>query len=425
MPDDPSVTYLIIVFLSLIFSAFFSGMEIAFISANKLRIELNNKTGSKKGQLLSAYVKNPSKFLSTILVGNNIAIVVYGIFIGMLLEPRFSALFNHQYEALQLLIITIVSTIIVLITAEYIPKVLFRINPDYILSTLIYPFQFFYYTLLPLSWLIEKISRFVIEKILRKDTQPTDYVFSKTDLDHFVSAGEQSSNEDEHEIDTTMFKNALGFGHLQVRDCMQPRTEIVALDEHENIETLRTAFLENGLSKILIYREDVDNIIGYVHQIEMFKNPKDIQSVLIPIPVTNESKLVSALLKDLIAKRKSIALVVDEFGVTAGIITIEDILEEIFGEIDDEYDLDDHKETEVSQDHYIFSARHEIDYLNEEYGLQLPLGDYETLGGYVIDLLGEIPTEGNKVKDNDWEYTITKVDKVKVLEIEMKKHDEE
>jgi len=425
MQDDPSVTYLIIIFISFIFSAFFSGMEIAFISANKLRIELNNKTGSKKGQLLSAYVKNPSKFLSTILVGNNIAIVVYGIFIGMLLEPRFSQLFNHQYEALQLLIITIISTIIVLITAEYIPKVLFRINPDYILSTLIYPFQFFYYALLPLSWFIEKISRFVIEKILKKDTQPTDYVFSKTDLDYFVSAGEQSNNEDEHEIDTTMFKNALGFGHLQVRDCMQPRTEIVAVDEHDDIETLRTTFLENGLSKIVIYREDVDNIIGYVHQIEMFKNPKDIQSVLIPIPVTNESKLASALLKELIAKRKSIALVVDEFGVTAGIITIEDILEEIFGEIDDEYDLDDQKETEVSQDHYIFSARHEIDYLNEEYSLQIPLGDYETLGGYVIDLLGEIPTEGNKVKDNDWEYTITKVDKVKVLEIEMKKHEEE
>jgi len=425
MPDDPSVTYLIIILISLIFSAFFSGMEIAFISANKLRIELNNKTGSKKGQLLSAYVKNPSKFLTTILVGNNIAIVVYGIFIGMLLEPRFSVLFNHQFEALQLLIITILSTIIVLITAEYIPKVLFRINPDYILSTLIYPFQVLHYLLLPFSWLIEKISRFVIEKILKKDAQPTDYVFSKTDLDYFVSAGEQSTNEDEHEIDTTMFKNALGFGHLQVRDCMQPRTEIVAVDEHEDIEVLRTTFLENGMSKILIYRDDVDNIIGYVHQIEMFKNPKDIQSVLIPIPVTNESKLASALLKELIAKRKSIAVVVDEFGVTAGIITIEDILEEIFGEIDDEYDLDDQKENAVSIDHNIFSARQEIDYLNEEYGLQIPLGDYETLGGYVIDLLGEIPTEGNKVNDDEWEYTITKVDKVKVLEIEMKKREEE
>ncbi len=418
---DPEVGYLIIVAISLLFSAFFSGMEIAFISANKLRIELKNKTGSKKGQLLSKYIKNPSRFLSTILVGNNIAIVVYGIFIGLLLHKPLEQIFHNNFEILQLLVLTIISTIIVLITAEYLPKVLFRINPDYILSLLIYPFQIIYYLLLPISWLVEKISKFILEKLLKKEYKPTDYVFSKIDLDHFVTAGELSTNEDEHEIDTTMFKNALGFGHLKVRDCMQPRTEIIAVDEHESIEKLMDTFLTHGLSKILIFREDIDQIIGYVHQIDMFKNPKDIQSILMKIPVTNESKLASNMLKELIAERKSIAVVVDEFGITAGIITIEDILEEIFGEIDDEYDKDELKETEVNENHYIFSARLEIDYLNEEYNVNLPVGEYGTLGGYLIDLIGEIPEKGTETNDENWHYEITKVDKVKILEVEMRK----
>lgn len=417
---DPEVTYFLIVLLSLAFSAFFSGMEIAFLSANKLRIELKNQTGSNKGRLLSFYIQNPSKFLSTILVGNNIAIVVYGIFIGMLLNPLFNQPIFIQLEALKLICITFISTAIVLITGEYVPKVLFRINPDYTLNLLIYPFQFFYYLLFPIARSVAFISTFFLQKILGKDLSNTNYVFSKVDLDHMISVNMHSTEDHEHEIDAIMFKNALGFGNLKVRDCMQPRTEIIAVSEDELPETLLQQFIDTGLSKILVYRADIDNIIGYVHQIDMFKQPKEIRTVLISIPVTNESKLASEQLQELISKRKSIAVVVDEFGITAGIITIEDILEEIFGEIADEHDIEDLKEVEINSKHFLFSARQEIDYLNDQYQLQIPEGDYETLGGYLIDLCGNIPLKGDVLQDENWKYTVTKVDKAKIVEIEVK-----
>lgn len=418
--EDPLVTNLIIIVISLVLSAFFSGMEIAFLSANKLRIELKNQTGSLKGKLLSFYIQNPSKFLSTILVGNNIAIVLYGIFMGALLEEPIAQLFNNGFGALQLLIITLISTAIVLITAEYIPKVLFRINPDYILHLLIFPYQFFYYLLMPISWSIEKISRFFLVTVMGKEISMEDQVFSKMDLDHMLSYNQENSEDDNQEIDTILFKNALGFGDVRVRECMQPRTEVVGLEEREDTAKLLSTFVESGHSKLIIYREDIDHVIGYVHQIDLFKKPKDIKSILIPIPVTNESKLASELLQELISKRKSIAVVVDEYGVTAGIITIEDILEEIFGEIDDEYDKDDLKEVKITSQHYILSARQEIDYLNDELNMEIPEGEYETLGGYLIDLGGAIPTKGSILQDEKWKYIVTKVEKARILEIEAK-----
>lgn len=419
--EDPPVTYFLFILLSLILSAFFSGMEIAFLSANKLRIELKNQTGSRKGKLLSYYVQNPSKFLSTILVGNNIAIVVYGIYMGALLKAPIYQLLNGMYEPLQLLIITIISTVIVLLTAEFLPKVLFRINPDATLAWFIYVFQFFYFLLLPISWSTEKISRFFLGTILGKEVDIEEQVFSKTDLDNMVSIGQENKDDDDQEIDTILFRNALGFGHVKVRECMQPRTEIIGIEENEETQTLLDTFVSSGHSKIVVFKENIDNIIGYVHQIDLFKKPESIKSVLIPIPVTNESKLASELLQELIAKRKSIAVVIDEFGVTAGIITIEDILEEIFGEIDDEYDRDQLKEVQVNMNHFIFSARQEIDYLNETYKLNIPEGEYETLGGYLIDLGGTIPSIGSVLKDEVWKYIVTKVDKARILEVEVKK----
>ena len=419
--EDPLVTNLLIILISLVLSAFFSGMEIAFLSANKLRIELKNQTGSLKGKLLSFYIQNPSKFLSTILVGNNISIVLYGIFMGALLEEPIAQLFNSGFGALQLLTITLISTVIVLIIAEYIPKVLFRINPDYILHLLIYPYQFFYYLLMPISWSIEKISRFFLVTVLGKEISMEDQVFSKMDLDHMLSYNQDNAEDDNQEIDTILFKNALGFGDVRVRECMQPRTEVVGLEENDGPESLLRTFVNSGHSKLIIYREDIDHVIGYVHQIDLFKKPKDIKSVIIPIPVTNESKLASELLQELISKRKSIAVVVDEFGVTAGIITIEDILEEIFAEIDDEYDKDDLKEVKISSQHYILSARQDIDYLNEELEMEIPEGEYETLGGYLIDLGGTIPAKGSLLQDDRWKYTVTKVEKARILEIEAKR----
>lgn len=419
--EDPLVTYLILIGISLLLSAFFSGMEIAFLSANKLRIELKNQTGSLKGKLLSYYIQNPSKFLSTILVGNNIAIVIYGIFMGVLLKNPISNIFGGEYAVFQLITITAISTIIVLLTAEYLPKVLFRINPDHTLSLFIFPFQFFYYLLMPISWAIEKISRFILVNIMGKEVDIETQVFSKIDLDNMVGAGHESNEDDNQEIDTILFRNALGFGHVKVRECMQPRTEIIGVEENQSPKELLETFTNSGHSKIVVYKEKIDNIIGYVHQIDLFKKPDSIKSILIPIPVTNESKLASELLQELISKRKSIAVVVDEFGVTAGMITVEDILEEIFGEIDDEYDNEDLKEVKVNANHYIFSARQEIDYLNEEHQLNIPNGEYETLGGYMIDLSGTIPTKGSVLKDDQWKYLITKVDKAKILEVEIKK----
>jgi putative hemolysin len=340
---------------------------------------------------------------------------------GLLLTKPLNILFSGNYEAIQILILTIISTFIVLMTAEYMPKVLFRINPDYILNLLLYPYQFFYYLLLPVAWTVERISKFVLENIFGKELNAAAHVFSKVDLDHMVSGNGEQNDDEGQEIDTIMFKNALGFGHRKVRDCMQPRTEIVAIDENQETKILLETFIETGHSKILIYREDIDNIIGYVHQIDMFKKPDSIKTALIPIPVTNESKLASELLKELISKRKSIAVVVDEFGITAGIITIEDILEEIFGEIDDEYDRDDHKEVKINNNHFIFSARHEIDYLNESFNLQIPEGEYETLGGYIIDRSGTIPVVGSIIQDQNWKYIVTKVENARLLEIELKR----
>lgn len=402
----------------LILSAFFSGLEIAFISANKLRIELKSNQGKHWAKLCSNYIKAPSKFISTILVGNNVALVIYGITMEEILRPYFENL--GPFPAL--LIATLISTIIVLFTAEFLPKALFRLNPSGILSILIYPFQVFYVLLWPIVKFVIWLSRNVLSKILGAEFSEGTPAFGKIDLDHFISQSAQSANEgEEQEVDTEILKNALDFGNVKVRDCLVPRTEITAIDIVSSISDLEELFIESKHSKILIYKENVDNIIGYVHHLELHKKPENIKSVLIPILITNEAKSANEMLNEFSRSQKSIALVVDEYGGTAGVITVEDIMEEIFGEIEDEHDeIEEEMEVVNGDGVYTLNAKMEIDLLNEKYELKIPEGDYETLGGFILANLEDIPEAGEVFIIDNYEIKILEATEQKIKRLELK-----
>tara|TARA_X000000950_G_scaffold85825_1_gene108008 strand:- start:45256 stop:46467 length:1212 start_codon:yes stop_codon:yes gene_type:complete len=402
----------------LVLSGFFSGLEIAFLSANKLRIELKSQDGHRWAKILSNYMNMPSKFIATLLIGNNIALVIYGIVMGNLLSELL--IFPQQLAGLQFLLVTILSTIIVLVTAEFLPKALFRINPSGFLATLIYPFQIFYWLLWPVVQLIVAISRGTFWVLFKEKFVEDSRVFSKVDLNHFIAS---SYGDEENEIvDTEVLKNALEFNTVQVRNCMIPRTLVKAVDISASIEELAHLFQQTNHSKILIFKEDIDQIIGYVHQIELFKNPKTIQSILMPILITNESKNASELLNEMGNKRKSIALVVDEYGGTAGIVTVEDILEEIFGEIEDEHDVDQKIEKELNKGLYLFSSILEIDHLNDVYKLGLPVGDYETLGGFIVSKYEKIPKRGEKLLIDGFEIEVVKANQTSLEQVKLKKN---
>ncbi len=400
----------IVILIMLLLSAFFSGLEIAFLSANKLRVELMSNQGKRWAEICSDYLKQPSRFISTILVGNNIALVVYSIVMEEMLRPQLSGL----SPAGSLLAATGISTVIVLITAEFMPKSLFRINPTGILSVLIFPFQIFYYLLWPLVKFTLWLSKTSLYVLLRQRFTEESPAFSKLDLDHYLSETGNSQNEN-HEVDTEILKNALDFGSIQVRECQVPRPRIVGIEIDESIEDLYALFKESSHSKIIVYRESIDHVIGYVHHFDLFKKPGSIRSILKPILITNESKPVNELLKEFTTSGKSIALVVDEYGGTSGIITAEDIMEEIFGEIEDEHDDDDGIiEEQINDDTFRFSASLEIDYLNEQYKLHLPIGDYETLGGFIISNHESIPEEGETIVIGNFEIHILKADNKRI-----------
>jgi len=411
-------SYIIIIIAALVFSAFFSGIEMAFISSNKLRIELQNKQGLLSGKILSFYLKDPSRFISTTLVGNNIALVIYGIFIEIVLS---NVLFSNSHGILSFVLITTLSTLLVLIVAEFLPKSLFSINPDFFLNALILPFHLCYFILWPIIAFITYISKAIIRLLTGEKFASNKPVFNRLDLNHLISQTNQIELDDESNLSTEMFKNALDFGALKVRDCMIQRTELVAIDFEDSIEDLSKAFIESRHSKLLVFKGNIDNIVGYVHQVKLFKKPATIEDCLMPILITNKSRNLHDQLKEMTLKRKSIAVVVDEFGGTAGIITIEDIIEEIFGEIDDEYDTEVLKETIINENHYIFSGRQTIEYLNETYQLNFPEGDYETLGGYIIFINESIPEQNDRIVIEDFEFLITSMKAARIEEVELKK----
>ncbi len=416
--DNPSF----IIIGSIIFSAFFAGIEIAFISANKLLIELKNKQGSVYAQLLSPFVANPSKFISTTLIGNNIGLVVYGIYMASVLENNLTQLIPELEHSRFILLLfqTLISTLIVLVTAEFLPKVLFRINPDSVLEVLVFPFIVFYYLFWPMVHFIIWLSKIILSKVSGDQFTENTPAFSKVDLDQYISQINEQDLPDDIEVDTEIFKNALDFSTIKVRECIIPRTELVGVEINTSIEALQHKFIKTGLSKILIFDQKEDQIIGYVHQKEMFKKPKSIKSILISIEIATETMSILDLLNRFIKTRKSIAMVVDELGGTAGIITIEDIMEEVFGEIEDEHDIGDLTEEKINDMEFRFSARLEINYLNNEYNLNIPEGDYQTLGGLIFERHENIPTQGEKIIIDSFEMTVESIHHTKMGIIRMK-----
>jgi CBS domain containing-hemolysin-like protein len=404
----------IILVLAMFFSALFSGLEIAFVSANRLKIELDNKKGVFTAKILSLFLKQPAKFIGALLLGNNIALVLYSIVMAKFLEPIIiTHIVNNEF--IILLLQTIISTLVVLFFAEFLPKALFRINPNKVLSISAIPIAIIYYILYPFTYFTVGLSTLILQ-LFKVDTSESDLAFSKIDLEDFVANIQERQAEDE-EIDSEIqiFKNALGFSDVKVRECMIPRTEIIALDIEKPIEELKKKFIETGLSKILIYRDSIDNIIGYTHSKELFKKPAFIKSILLPVSIVPEVMSANEVLKKTIKERRSIAVVVDEFGGTSGILTLEDIIEEIFGEIEDEHDKEELIEKIIDTNTIQFSARIEIDYINEKYKLDLPESDeYETLGGFIINIHESIPEKDEIIISENFKFTINKVSNNKI-----------
>ena len=412
---------LIIIGVSLICSAFFSGLEIAFISSNKLKIELDSKQGHLNARILSFFASKSSSFIGTMLLGNNVALVVYGIAMARAMEP---SLINWvgDNEGLILLLQTIISTLLVLITAEFLPKTVFRINPNKILSFFAIPLLIIYWLLWIPVFLTIGFSELVIGLFIKKDSTSDKVVFGKVDLDDYLSeVAEIATENDEIDYEVRLFQNALNFSKVIARDCMIPRNEIVSVEIGESIEDLKKMFTETGLSKILVYRDSIDNIIGYTHSFELLKEPVSIKSILLPINIVPETVTVDKALNDLLESNRSIAVVVDEFGGTSGMFTTEDIMEEIFGEIEDEHDVEELTEQALEDGSYVFSARIEIDYLNEKYKLKIPESEeYETLAGYIINAMEDIPDAMDLLEIDEFDMRIlevseNRIDLVKLL----------
>ena len=390
MIPDP----LLMICLCLIFSGFFSGMEIAYISADKLRIEMLSQKKGLIASALSYFQRHRARFLSTTLVGNNLALVLYGILMANLLEPRIIDLLPHWINSpiIALVIQTLIATFIVLITAEFLPKSLFLLNPDTLLRIFSLPMMGLYLLMSPLVWMVEIISKFIVTRIFQLSYAENQTLFALTDLNNFVKKNTEYSEIEDQEIDVKFFNNAIEFKEIQVRECMIPRTEIIAVDINDDLLKLSAAFIDSGHSKIIVYKENIDNVIGYCHSLEMFKKPKSIKDILTTILIIPETMPANELLVKLIADQKSLALVVDEFGGTAGLVSIEDVMEEIFGEIRDEHDDEFLIEQKIAENIFLLSARHEIDALNEKYNWSLPKGDYDTLGGLILAKNEDIPT---------------------------------
>jgi len=410
------LSYLIIILACLILSAFFSGMEIAFVSANRFKIEVDRKKGHLSGAIIGAFLEQPSRFISTLLVGNNIALVVYGITMAKILEPEIR--YFTDSESIILVVQTILSTLLILVTAEFLPKAFFRINPNRMLDIFAVPAKVVYFLLYPLVWVIDRFSKQILSSIFKVKLNEEKMTFGRSDLDDYVNEFTGHDEEESADSEIKIFRNALNFSDIKVRTCMLPRTEIIALDISTDVEDLRLKFIDTGLSKILIYRGDIDNIIGYVHSFELFQKPSGINSIIRPISLVPESTKVKDLLKQFGQQRRSVAVVLNEFGGTAGMVTVEDIIEEIFGDIEDEHDVEDLIEEKLSESQFRFSGRLEIAYINQEFNLNLPESDnYGTLAGFIIEHHQSIPELEEVIRVGDFEFTVTKVDSTRIEEV--------
>jgi len=419
-------TSIAIIVIAIIFSAFFSGMEIAFVSANKLHIELEKKNTGFLAVILARLTQKSSKFITTMLVGNNISLVVYSYFMGELLMGWFSSflptnftLLNYFFVEFSLLTQTLISTVVILVTAEFLPKAIFRIYANEALKLFAVPAYFFYVIFYVITDFITRISDFFLQRFFKTSEAAAQTAFSKEELGHYISE-QLETGPDAETLDSEIqiFQNALEFHHVKSREIMVPRTEIVAVEIHETIPRLKQLFIDTGYSKILVYKNSFDDIVGYVNAFELFKNPTAIKSILLPVELVPESMMINDVLNALMKKRKSIAVVVDEYGGTSGMITVEDIVEELFGEIEDEHDVQALLEEQISTHEFHFSARLEIDYINETYSLQIPKEEgYETLGGYILNHTENIPAQDTELTLHNYQIKILKGGRSKIDEV--------
>jgi len=406
---------LFIIFVTSLLTTFLSGMELAFISANRLRIELDRKQGVFATRIIKKFIENSPRFITTMLICYNFSLVVYGIFFIKIMTPYFSLFISNQI--LLTIIQIVLITFIILIFTDLIPKIIIKNSANKVLYIFSVPIYIFYFLLAPVTRFTIWFSNLLLKLFFNVSIQKSEKaVFGKIDLNNFLNENIQTSHiGNEVDNDFKIFQNALQFSKVKVRECFVPRTEIVAIEVTESLEELKKLFIETGFSKILIYKESIDNIIGYFHSSELFKKPKTIKECLNEMPIVPETMAANKLLTQFIQQQKSIALVVDEFGGTAGIVTLEDVMEEIFGEIEDEHDHIDLDEQKISNNEYIFSGRHEIDYLNEKYFLNIPVNDdYETLAGFILHHHQSIPSVKDVIIARNFKFEILKISTTRI-----------
>ena len=412
------IIQLLIILSSILLSAFFSGMEIAFVSSNKMHLELEKKKDTLLAKVLKRLTQKPSKFITTMLVGNNISLVIYGYFMGDILMGLFGDYIQNEF--LLLLTQTFISTIIILVTAEFLPKAVFRIYANESMNLFAFPTYFFFLIFYVVSRFITALSDFFLRVFFNAREDRVQLAFTKAELGHYIDEQLESA-EDQVDSEIQIFQNALEFHNVKAREAMIPRTEIVAVEVHDSPNNLKQLFMDTGLSKVMVYNNSLDDIIGYAHFFDLFKKPKNIRSILLPIEIVPETMMIHDIHNDLILKSKSVDIVLDEYGGTSGLITIEDIIEELFGDIEDEHDSFDLLEEKINDREFKFSTRLEVDYINEEYNLDLAEDStYETLGGLIVNHTENIPSTGEIIEIGNYRFTILKVSASKIEEVYLK-----
>jgi CBS domain containing-hemolysin-like protein len=417
-----------VIVVCLILSAFFSGMEIAFVSSNRIYLEIEKLQGSFTSKVLKSITQNPSRFIACMLLGNNIALVIYGIFAGDRILQLFfpETILSGEASLFVVFYQTLISTAVILITAEFLPKVFFQLYANLAIKIFAIPVAFFYYVFYPITFLVIQFTDIILKRFFKTDSDQVQLSFSKIELGNYIEEQLESSFDKENlDSEIQIFQNALDFSEVKTKEAMVPRAEVVAVDQDTPIEEIRTLFISTGFSKIPVFKETIDQILGYVHVFDMMKNPKTLKNILLPLAYVPETMLINDVLKLLTRQHKSISVVIDEYGGISGIVTVEDIVEELFGEIEDEYDVVDHVEKQLDENTFDFSARLEVDYLNQKYSLSLPESEfYETLGGLVAYNLGQIPNQDEKVEVPPYILKIKKVSATKIEQIILSQSDE-
>ena len=409
---------LTIVLITIIFSAFFSGIEIAFVASNKLQLELDKGSEKISSKIISFFSRNESNFITTMLIGNNISLVIYGIAMTKLLTPMLEQFWLDAYSLL--LFQTIISTTIILITAEFLPKSIFKIYPNTTLRIFSFPICCFFILFYPFAWMFLNGSKLIMQVFFGQNLSENKQFFNKTDLDEYLTHINSNNEKESSSVEVEMLQNTLQLSSKKVRECMIPRTEIVALNINSSIDELKRKFIETKLSKILIYKNNIDTIVGYVHSSDLFKSPRNIRSLLLPIPFVPETMYAMQLLSDFIDEDKGVALVVDEFGGTSGMLTIEDVTEEIVGEIEDEFDTGFKLLEKINENEYVVLARIEVLSLNKDLNISIPESEeYETLAGYILNYFENIPNIDDFIDEEDYKITIKEVDDRSVIKIHL------